>query len=214
MKQYRTQKNGFTLVESLVGISLILIGIAFVFTAAQLGLHSANAVRDRITAAFLAQEAIENVRNIKDSNLHKIDNGSSRYWLYGIINHAGDGSTTCAEDTNGNQGSAGCGFDANQAFNIDYLDNGAILASHRSLFGCDAPHNGCKVLVNTSTSTPLGYVQTLGIPAGYSDSSFTRKIFVHETTLQGGGKEAIVTVVVSKSGIMPFELTDVIYNWY
>ena len=79
---------GFTLVEALVAVSIILVGVTAAFGTAQLGLSSTSAVRNRITATFLAQEALEGVKNIKDSNLQKIslNNQSTLNWLAGISN--------------------------------------------------------------------------------------------------------------------------------
>ena len=77
--------SGFTLVEALVAVSIILVGVTAAFGTAQLGLSSTSAVRNRITAMFLAPEALEGVKNIKDSNLQKISlNNSGINWLEGI----------------------------------------------------------------------------------------------------------------------------------
>lgn len=79
---------GFTLVESLVAISIIMVALTVTFSVAQGGLASTIAVKDRVAAFFLAQEALEAVRNVKDSNLlAQYDTGSadSPYWLEGLI---------------------------------------------------------------------------------------------------------------------------------
>lgn len=66
---YKVRARGFTLLETLVAISIVLVGLSAAFSVAQSGLSSTIAVKDRITAIFLAQEALEAVKNIKDSNL-------------------------------------------------------------------------------------------------------------------------------------------------
>jgi len=86
-KNKKENRKGFTLVETLIAISILLVGVSAAFSAAQSGLSSTIAVKDRITAIFLAQEAMEAVRNLKDSNLllqNKTLDNNSPYWLDGL----------------------------------------------------------------------------------------------------------------------------------
>lgn len=61
-------KQGFTLVETLVAIFVLTLSITGPLFIAQQSFSSANTARDRTTAAFLAQEAIEYVRSVRDHN--------------------------------------------------------------------------------------------------------------------------------------------------
>jgi type II secretory pathway pseudopilin PulG len=80
------QKNkGFTLVETLVGISILIIAITATFTAAQSGLSSSIESKDQVIAYFLAQEAVEAVRNLRDDNAL-----ATRHWLSGFSENASD----------------------------------------------------------------------------------------------------------------------------
>jgi len=68
-----THKNilktrGFTLLETLVAISILIVAITATFSAAQSGLASAIEARDQVVAFYLAQEAVELVRNVRDEN--------------------------------------------------------------------------------------------------------------------------------------------------
>lgn len=65
MKKFNKQ-NGFTLVEALVAISILMIAIASPMALAQKGLSTATQTKDQMIAAFLAQDAIEAVKNIRD----------------------------------------------------------------------------------------------------------------------------------------------------
>jgi len=60
--------TGFTLLETLVAISILTLSIAGAFSVAQSGLSAAIIARDQIIAFHLAQEAIELVRHIRDNN--------------------------------------------------------------------------------------------------------------------------------------------------
>ncbi len=59
-------KKGFTLVEALVAIAILLLVIIGPMTIAQKGIQNARYAREQMTAIFLAQEAIEGVRQIRD----------------------------------------------------------------------------------------------------------------------------------------------------
>lgn len=75
-----TPQRGFTLIETLVGITLLIVVItAVVFTTNDTITASAEK-RDEVTAFFLAQEAIEIVRNVRDNNTLQ----GAPSWLSGL----------------------------------------------------------------------------------------------------------------------------------
>jgi len=83
MKQfYNTtiNKKGFTMVEAIVAIFIITTGIVGVLSLATQTISSATYSTDKLIAAYLAQEGIEIVRNIRDTNW--LEGASS--WTDGI----------------------------------------------------------------------------------------------------------------------------------
>ena len=64
----RQLENGFTLLEVIVAVSVITIGAMGVFTVISNTLSANKVNAPRLTAAYLAQEGLEIVRNIRDGN--------------------------------------------------------------------------------------------------------------------------------------------------
>ncbi len=72
-------RGGFTLIETLVAISVLLVSLAGPLSIASQSLQSAFYARDQITAFYLAQEAVEYVRAVRDQN-YLVGSG----WLNGL----------------------------------------------------------------------------------------------------------------------------------
>jgi len=64
-----SNKRGFTLLELLISVFILSVGILGAYIAIQKSSSIANYSYSRLTAAYLAQEGIEIIRNIKDTNL-------------------------------------------------------------------------------------------------------------------------------------------------
>lgn len=84
------KNTGFTLVETLVAVSILSLSILATFTAVQNGLHSSSVSRDEVTAFYLTQEAIEYIKNIRDENALNAISGGSATWLTGLSEVSGD----------------------------------------------------------------------------------------------------------------------------
>jgi len=77
-------KRGFTLIEALVSITILIIGILSGLVLISRSLYNVTIIQDRIKAALLAQEGIELVRKIRDSNFIAQINGEDRSWNDGL----------------------------------------------------------------------------------------------------------------------------------
>jgi len=58
--------TGFTLLEALVAISILMVAIAAPITIAQKGLSSAIYTKSQMIASYLAQDAFEYIKNVRD----------------------------------------------------------------------------------------------------------------------------------------------------
>lgn len=74
-KDYGLRTRAFTLIETLVAISLLTIAIVAPMSLTTQALGSAYYARDQITAFYLAQEALEAIRSVRDGNILKVSQG-------------------------------------------------------------------------------------------------------------------------------------------
>lgn len=88
-----TIHKGFTLVETLVAISVLLLVVIGPMTVAQKGIQNAYFANDQMTAVFLAQEAIEAVREVRDKRalaVYDNPNGNTAGWISSLCPATGD----------------------------------------------------------------------------------------------------------------------------
>lgn len=87
--------TGFTLIETFVAISILMTAVMAPLTIASQGLNSALTANDQTTASYLAQDAIEYIRWVRDTNTL-----SGNPWLTNLQNCISAGGTkTCRFDS-------------------------------------------------------------------------------------------------------------------
>ena len=79
------KNKGFTIVESLVAITILVLAVTGAASAIQTGISSYIFSKDQIIAFYLAQEGFEQIRNIRDENGLK-----NQDWLTGISANPSD----------------------------------------------------------------------------------------------------------------------------
>lgn len=95
MKKSHLRKNigGFTMIETFVAISVLLMAVAGPLTLASKGLSSAIIAKDQMVAYYLAQDALEFVRHKKDTN-----SLAGSPWLQGLDACIGSSCTVDAKE--------------------------------------------------------------------------------------------------------------------
>jgi Tfp pilus assembly protein PilV len=95
-KNIRTYTQGFTLVETLIAILVLMVAIAGPYTIAAKGLQATLIAKDQDTAFNLAQEGVEYVRFVRDTN--RLSSGN---WLTGAGGGANALNLTACESAAG-----------------------------------------------------------------------------------------------------------------
>lgn len=116
MIYFKVNKNkGFSLVETLIAITVLMLAIAGPMSLASSGYASSLTSKNRVSAFYLAQDAMEYIRNVRDENI--IANND---WMLGFDSCFN--SNGCKVDTindNISDCSANCqplDFDPSQSF--------------------------------------------------------------------------------------------------
>lgn len=94
-------KKGFSLVETMVAISIIIFSILGPLTLTSFSLKASSTAKNNLIAGSLAQEGIELIRAKRGDN---VLSGGSANWLFGMGNPGGSG-TICFD-------ARGCSIDA------------------------------------------------------------------------------------------------------
>jgi len=68
MEKNFKNKRGFTLLEVLIAVSVLVIGTVAAFSTITSTIRSTTFAKDKLIASFLAQEGIEIVKNIRNTN--------------------------------------------------------------------------------------------------------------------------------------------------
>lgn len=91
----KNSQRGFTIIEVFVGITILLIGIVGPMVLVNRNMQAARFSRDQITAYYLAQEAIEVVRQVRDTNMLS----SNSNWLARFPANCSNGCIVNADKT-------------------------------------------------------------------------------------------------------------------
>ena len=184
-------RGGFTIIETLVAIAILLLAIVGPLTMAEKGLASAEAARQEITAFYLAQEAIEYVRNIRDTNA--LQNGGQ--WLQNL--------NECLKPS-------GCGIDVTESPQNKQTKECTLDNEYCRLY-----HYVGDPLNFVQTTDPLYGIFGHRTTGGWKPTEFSRRVYVTEIVPD---VEASTTVRVMWNtpsfGSRYLDLTEHMLHWY
>lgn len=191
MSKIFLQKNrGFTIMETLIAISLLLLAVTGPMVFAQNALRAAFNSRDQVTAFYLAQDAIELVKNVRDNNFlsGKTGYADSNKWL--------DGLDVCGTE------SGGCTVDTSDALG-DFK-----ICSNGTEPGCLGSESDASQDVHLKVENSI-----IGL-SGDEESIFSRVVYIDNDTPD----EAKITVRVrwkshENVGAREITVVEYMYNW-
>ena len=203
---HQNSSKAFTLVESLVAISILMIAIASPMTLAQKGLSTATLSKDQMIASFLAQDAIEAVKNIRDQIAVTQTSGD---WLGDKNDVLTLYPCVCSEST--------CDPSSGDVFIFCKIDTTASIWNSASIsagvMNTDVKLKTFSITDPTTNITSLryGYIGDNGL-----DSKFTRYINIIKNPSDNNQDEAAVRVRVvwdTPQGQQNIDIKNFIYNY-
>jgi prepilin-type N-terminal cleavage/methylation domain-containing protein len=214
MKNIKHSQKAFTLIETLVAISILTIALTGPLAVIAQALKSSYFARDQITAYYLAQEAIEYIRNQRDINgLKGIDASTSESWLANIAVDPTDPGNSLVNPYTAS------GESNSIKANLTRTSTGYTLTR------CSSECPKLRINPTYSTDTPTSEV-LYGDFNSSTDSIFTREIIfsepppyndpVDETRILPSEREVIITVRVkwqTPSGEASVSLREHLTNW-
>lgn len=185
-----SQAQGFTLVETLIAVAVIALAIAGPFQIAQGVLKNAYNARDQMIAASLAQEAVEYIREVRDSNyLYNARYGAgSVNWLGGFD---GTNGPNCYQNA--------CVVDPH------YYQASIPFSAGYSVLSCGGATCTSRPLFLDSASYRYNQ-QTIG-----AQTKFIRTVRLTQIS----STETLITVTVTweSHGTQTVELSEYLHNW-
>ena len=91
-------KKGFSLIETMVAIAVLVMVLTVPITLAANSLKSASIARNSFIAANLAQEGIELIRLYRTNNVIQCTSNCDNVWMNGIRNGADNCNGSCYID--------------------------------------------------------------------------------------------------------------------
>jgi prepilin-type N-terminal cleavage/methylation domain-containing protein len=186
---YKKQNKGFTLIEMIIAVFIFTVSLTALMTVSARGLRAANLAQKQVVADYLALEAIEAVRNLRDTELLDGDSVSAWSDLFDKNN--------CWSESMVSGSASGCGVLYNSSpFEI-------------IVFPCNNGSDDCNMFYNESDFAYRQFVE--GVPSGsYKEYAFTREIKFR--TIPSNDDEIIITVVVAwdKGEV---EYTENLFMW-
>ena len=184
-KANKNIKRGFTLIEVLVAVSIVSLAVSAIFASVQSSLQRNNLSENRITAYYLAVEAIEFIRNKRDENgiknIQGYGTGSSVNWLKDIYESPSDpcNGRTCTIDSPAN-----------------------------SISSCSSS----STCPNLNYNTISGLYSHSSSGSGWIGSPFRRSVNI--TSISPTEVSVTVSVYWSEQNISKtYNLTEIIRNW-
>ncbi len=187
MKYINNKKGGYSLVEVLISITVLLIALVGPLTIAYTGLKRANFSKEQTFAVFLAQEGVESVVRLREDS---------------ALNASSYGNLSEVWTTNFNAVSNRCQIGSNNYCGVRLTDDGSF--SQNNIYQCSG--SNCLMRYNDGDRVP--YKQ--GVSG--TETQFTRQLQITVSGNQFARVKSIVSWGPATSD--KIELETYVYNTY
>lgn len=184
MTSNTSNNRGFTLIEMLVAVLLLTLALGGPLTISSKGLIVALVAKDQTTAFYLAQDAVEFVRYVRDTNT--LGGGD---WLTGSGASAGINLSNCVSAT----GATKCQFDSLTATAPSTCVSGVC---SRMLYDATTSFS-----YNYTTGTPTIFTRTVSITNPNNGAAYEAVLMVTVSWSTLAGTTRSITV------------TEDLFNW-
>lgn len=173
-------RRGFTLVETLVAISIFSFSILSILTVTSLGVANTNFAKNKFIASYLAQEGIELVKNYRDTLAQNTTEGQD-YWV-GFLSQL----NSCINEEAGIP--KGCDIDPL----INFSDSTSGIISCDSVSGCPLIYDlNSGFYVSRDVENNIGFSRLITLKK--IDSNLDDEVLVSVKVFwQQGSKEEVV----------------------
>jgi len=188
------KQAGFTVLESIVAIAVLSLSIAGSFMAVQKSLSQSSGAKDEVKAFYLAQEAIEIIKNKRDTNqLAKINSPqTSTTWLSGITN------------------ASNCPFNGICVADATTYPPSLISCGTTSWGGCPSQYKYLTQDTNRGSSSTYIF----GYNSSYPATSFQREIKIEQVSLVPDAVSITVKITWTVKGVSKsFLVKTIMFNW-
>lgn len=179
--------RGFTLVETLIAVSIFSVSILGLFSILSQGVASTNYAKQKVIASYLAQEGVEYMRNMRDT-----------FVLYSAT--PSDGWTAFSSKLFNASCASGCYFNDQ---NLNFFDQSQPMID-LSIIPCFGPGGSCPTMLYDGATGKYGYATGV-------NSGFSRKISVNFYA-----DEIKISSIVSwtqGSGSQTTTFSESLFNW-
>jgi prepilin-type N-terminal cleavage/methylation domain-containing protein len=197
-KKFNKSGKGFTLVETLVAISIFTVSLLGIMSLLASNIANTTYAKQKMIASYLAQEGIEYIRNIRDT--HVIYSGAT--WLNlknSILGHCGNhGTGAGSNDKN-------CYIDEG---GIDFGVDDKPIISIMVIKQCGSPPSYiCPVMTYDTNTGKYGYNSS-------TNSPFTRTIYLKYLPSVQEYFQVFSTVSWTQgSGSYSITFSEDLYDW-
>lgn len=186
--------SGFTLIETLVAISLLMLALIAPMSLAAQALTTAYFSRDQITAYYLAQEGIETVRAVRDANIIALAEGQSVNDVFCTATYCIPYGTT--------------------ASNAPAFTSDATQPTSQALQSCGV--SACAPLKIYCSTAPNGLASCVyGYTSGGTNTVFTRTIKAYLVNSSDKDELRVAVTVSWYEGTIAqnFTINEDLYRW-